>query len=589
MNRAATSYRVTFAPLDHAVECAADETLLACARRAGIRLVGSCGGRGTCKSCLIRVISGAVEGGDGEDWQRACNIRPLSDLVVEPSARSLAIPERTDVDGLDLSVAIDPVVRAVAVHLSPPGLDDPRADATRLADALRLAGHEARHMGMRGLAELPGELRRHNWRGRAWLRDDRLIGFRAAEAPLLGLAFDIGTTNVAGYLFDLDSGARLAGAGMENLQTAYGSDLVTRIGHVLGRPEGGAELARAARQTLRTLTSVLCQSAKVDARDIADAVACGNTAMHHLLLGLPVAHLGAAPFVAASHDPLDIEARELGLELAADAVCHVLPGIGGYVGGDHTATLLATRDLHPDETRAVVDIGTNTEISLLHQGRIVSVSCPSGPALEGGHIACGMRAARGAVERVGVGADGGFVCATIDNADPVGLCGSGVLDAMAAMLKAGAIDRSGRIQAAHPAVVRQGDVNAVHLAGPEVALSQHDIRAIQLAKAAIRAGLDVVLDAAGLSAEGLDRLIVAGAFGSYIDIDSAVAIGLFPALPRERFLQVGNAAGLGAQRALVNRAERRVAVELARHARYLELSQAPGFQKTFLGRIALTP
>ena len=580
------SYRVVFEPLGEPANCAGDETLLTCARAIGIRLLGACNGQGTCRSCLVKVLEGEVTDGDGQEWQRACRIKPRSNLVVELSPRSLSTPERTDVAGLDFSVPVEAAVRAVEVAMSAPTIEDCRADTERLAEALRARGVKLGVVPMETLLELPEALRRQCWKGTAVLRDGgELVAFRPPGSPVLGLAIDLGTTNVAAYLMDLRSGQRLASAGLENLQSAYGADVVTRITHAVRNKNGRSELAQAARTTLKMLIAVLCEEAGVAPAEIADVVACGNTAMHHLLLGLPVAQLGAVPFVAASTDPLEVRARDLGLPVAPGAHAAFFPGIGGYVGGDHTATLLATQGLHTGGVSIIMDIGTNTEISLLRETAILTVSCPSGPALEGGQITCGMRAARGAVERVRENGRGGFVCKTIENAEPAGLCGSGVLDAAAAMLRSGAIDATGRIAAHHPAVTQWQGRRAILLAEPNVVFTGHDVRSVQLAKAAIRSGIDILLAAAGLTEGRIDRVIVAGAFGAYINIKSAVAIGLLPPLPLRRFHQVGNAAGLGARLALLSRSKRAEAIALGRRCRYLELASQPGFQSAFMRRI----
>jgi len=287
--------------------------------------------------------------------------------------------------------------------------------------------------------------------------------------------------------------------------------------------------------------------------------------------------------VPALEAAADYKAREVGLALAAGAWVHVLPNVGGFVGGDHVAALLATETQWDAGTSIVMDIGTNTEISLVHAGAIATVSCPSGPALEGGHISCGMRAAEGAIERVRI--DGGRIEAqTIGGAEPVGLCGSGVLDAVAEMRRTGLLDARGRIQPGHPAVHDAGGRRALALA-PEVMFTQEDVRAVQLAKAAVRAGIDLLLGEAGLAERAIDRVLIAGAFGAYIDVQSAIACGLVPALPVERFVQVGNAAGVGVRMALASVALRERARRIAQRCRYIELGSLAGFQQTFLGRI----
>lgn len=580
------SYRVLFEPIAKPAACGANETLLACARSIGLEIAGPCGGQGTCHGCQIKILQGEIANGQaGEVWQLACQIKPRTDLVVELSARSLATPERTDVPGFDIAVPPEPAASAVGVIMAPPTLADCRADTQRLADALSLQGTSLQHVPLEMLVVLPDILRRQGWRGTAIVDEGgALRAFMPPDAPVAGLAVDLGTTNVAAYLMDLKDGRRLAGSGLENLQRAYGADIITRLTHAVRTPNGRAELARAARHTIRMQIESLCQSAGIDAGCIVDITVCGNTAMQHLLLGLPVKQLGAAPFIAAGAEPMQVAARDLDLPTAPAAKAWLFPGIGGYVGGDHVADLLATQSLQKKGLTLVIDIGTNTEISLVQGETILCLSTPSGPALEGSQISCGMRAAEGAIERVREDASGGFLVTTIGKAEPVGVCGSGVLDAVAAMLRSGAIDRRGRIAAGHPATVDWFGHRAVQLA-PKVVLTQDDIRAVQLAKGAIRAGIEVLLTSAGLTEDRIDRVIVAGAFGTYIDVESAIAIGMLPPLPAQRFTQVGNSAGLGARLALLSRRMRAEAVALTRRCRYIELSSRADFQRGFMRRI----
>jgi uncharacterized 2Fe-2S/4Fe-4S cluster protein (DUF4445 family) len=398
---------------------------------------------------------------------------------------------------------------------------------------------------------------------------------------------DLGTTNAAGFLVDLESGVRLASLGIENPQVAWGADLISRINHAIRVPGGGEELRSAAIAALNALAHDLCLAVGARTEHIVDVAVCGNTAMHHLLLGLPVNQLGRAPFVAAVREAVDLKARELGLAVCPGAYVHLAPNIGGFVGGDHVTTLLATMShWGAVRTSLVMDIGTNTEISLIHDGARLTASCPSGPALEGGHISCGMRAAEGAIERV-THTHGRIVAKTIGGKRAVGLCGSGVLDALAVLRRTGIVDERGRLAAGHADVEEAAGRRAARLA-PGVMLSQDDVRAVQLAKSAIRTGTELLLREAGLQAADLECFVIAGAFGAYIDVRSGIEIGLFPDLPAARFEQVGNAAGVGAQYMLASKKARARARELAEGCRYLELSTCADFQKIFLKHIGLS-
>jgi uncharacterized 2Fe-2S/4Fe-4S cluster protein (DUF4445 family) len=589
--------RVRFTHLERVITAQPGDTLFQSARRNGVRIVGACGGRGTCGSCGVRVIEGEVEHGAAggptpelaeraraAPWRRACQLRALTDCVVEVAPRSLAPVVRGDVEGSASSEPLDleALVRSVELQLPPPDLTDPAADADRLR---RVLPHQVLQLDLHALRELPFVARANAWSLRAHLRGDELIGVAAPGRATLGLAVDLGTTNVAAFLVDLQSGRRLASLAIENPQMGWGADVISRVNHAAGRPESGAELREAAVAAIGALADDLCREVGAAPAEIVDVAVCGNTAMQHLLLGLPVAQLGRAPFVAAVRQGVDVKARELGLMLCPGTYVHVAPAVGGFVGGDHVTALLATRELWAGETTSLVmDIGTNTEISLAHRGRILSASCPSGPALEGGHISCGMRAAQGAIERVVLGPDGSLQVQVIGDRTPVGLCGSGVLDAMAALLGAGIVDERGRLDTRHPAVSEDQGQRVARLA-EGVSFSQEDVRAVQLAKAAIRTGVEMLLREAGLSSGDIGRFIIAGAFGAYVDVRSGMATGLFPPLPADRFVQVGNAAGRGVQEVLASKSARQQAAELAANCRYVELNVLEGFQKTFLQQI----
>ena len=586
---------LSFPQLDRRIETLAGETIFHCARRNGLRIVGACGGRGTCGSCSVLVVNGEVKHANGHviaaqeeaarrrrpRWLRACQLVPLGDCALEVADRSLAPVVRADIETGDHveMLPLDPAVISHDVGVPAATLTDMHSDADRVADVLPFAT-----LDLEAARQLPALLRAHNWSARVRLRGDEAIDVAAPGSRTLGLAVDLGTTNIAGFLVDLASGQRLASLGIENPQVFWGADVISRMNFAIGGTAPAKELREAAVTALNALAHDLCRAVGAAPAEVVDVAICGNTAMHHLLLGLPVRQLGRAPFVAATREALDLKARDLGLAVAPGAYVHLAAAIGGFVGGDHVTALLATEPhWQAATTSLVMDIGTNTEISLIHRGEILTASCPSGPALEGGHISCGMRAAEGAIERVTF-VDDALKIATIGKHRPVGLCGSGVLDAIAALRAGGLLDARGRLSGVHPAIVETEGLRAVALA-PNVFFTQHDVRAVQLAKAAIAAGIELLLAEARLAEADIERVIIAGAFGAYIDVASAIAVGLLPALPRERFEQVGNAAGLGIRQILTSRAVRDKARALARRCRYVELSTRGGFQKVFLDNI----
>lgn len=588
---AASIYRIRFLHLDREIDCAADETIFHAARRHGVRIVGACGGRGACGSCMVRAHEGkltddiGVEIEGGRKWTHACRVRPTADCAIEIAPRSLAQVSRADVHAHDQTeIWPAPAVAFEDVTVAEATLLDHADDFSRIRRALQTPVDTT---DLDAARALPQVLRDNAWSARVFSRDRRMVGVSAPGRRAIGLAVDLGTTNVVGFLLDLETGARLASLGIENPQAAWGADLVSRINHAIGGRRRQDELQAAARTAINVLGHDLARAVGLQANDIRDVAICGNTAMQHLLLGLPVRQLGRAPFVAATHDAMDLAARDLGFDFAAGARVHVAGNVGGFVGSDHVAALLATRDRWENPgVSLVMDIGTNTEISLMHGCRIVSASCPSGPALEGGHISCGMRAADGAIERVTI-EDGRLRIGTIAGAAAVGVCGSGVLDVISAGLRLGIVDKGGRIGDGHADIAVDGGRRAIRLADG-VQVVQNDVRAVQLAKSAVRTGVDLLLERMELTEDRIDRFILAGAFGAYIDLDSAIDIGLLPRLSREKFAQVGNAAGVGVARMLASTAERSLAREIAARCAYVELSTNPQFQKRFMKNIGFS-
>jgi uncharacterized 2Fe-2S/4Fe-4S cluster protein (DUF4445 family) len=589
------TFALSFPQLGREIRVRPGETLLESARRGGLRIVGACGGRGVCGSCIVQLKSGRLEPAlgrsachghgeaPGKRGLRACLVRPVGDCEIEIAPRSLAPIVRAEVGGADVDAgAIDPAVVRRGVQIPAPSLRSPTADADRLLAELPDGADLS--LDFPAAQALPAIARAEGGAMSVVLRGRQIIACGPAGARTLGLAVDLGTTNAAGFLIDLETGDRLATLGIENPQVAWGGDLVSRIYHATRDEDGAGELQRAAVTGVNALAQDLCSAIGASSDDIVDVALCGNTAMQHLFAGLPVAQLGRVPFVGAVRDAAEVRARDLGVAVNPGASVHLTACVGGYVGGDHVAALLASEARWRGAGPCVVmDIGTNTEISVMNEGRVHSASCPSGPALEGGHISAGMRAASGAIEHVRL-VEGGFALDVIDDEEPVGLCGSGVLDALAVLYRAGVLDRRGRIGLGHPSVQGPDQRRCVALA-PGVALTQNDVRAVQLAKAAIRSGTELLLQRAGLEASAIERFIIAGAFGAYIDIASAVEIGLLPDLPPARFEQIGNAAGAGIRRLLVSEHARAEARALARRCEYVELSTLAAFHKTFLAHI----
>jgi len=583
----------------------AGATLLDAARSAGVGLVSLCGGEGWCESCLVRLVKGQLSPlslleeaelepqAIAQGYRLACQAQPLSDVKIEIPPASLSTPQRLQLEGQEQSVALQPAVSVVDVICPPPSLQDLRSDSSRLLAAAEAAGQPVLQMELGVLTDLSLRLRQSGWKARLAVRGRNLVTILPPDSRIYGLAADIGTTKLAVYLVDLASGETVEKIGAMNPQIAYGEDVMSRISFTREHPDGRQTLQKVLIETFNSLIDGMCQQQGISAEQIVDAVCVGNTAMHHLFAGLPVEQLGLAPYVPAVSEALDVPVAPVGLRMAHDASVHLLPNIAGYVGADHVAMLLATGLWQKDGIAIGVDIGTNTEISLVSRGKILSCSAASGPAFEGAHIRNGMRAAAGAIERVQI-IDGQVHVFTIESHPPVGICGSGILDAIAEMRAAGVIDEKGALQNGH-ALVRPGEGLPEFLLvpaertghGKEISLTRKDVNEIQLAKSAIRVGIDSLLEQAGVQVQEIEEFVIAGAFGSYINVSSAVQIGMFPNLPLERFRQVGNAAGIGARQALTSISQRRIASEVARRVQYVELTGHPDFQQRFLQQMYL--
>ena len=607
---------VTFVPSGRRASLKAGQTLFDACRIAGQAVPAPCGGKGWCGKCRVRVLHGDApptpEGlrilGEAEiraGWRLACRLQATSDLVVEArdvDARSAIL---SDFSGRD--PVPDNPIRAAPLAMPPPSLDDQACDLSRVARALGRDGGLV--CGLELLRELPGKLRAHGFAGVAFLRNGELLDFAPPDAPAepLGLAIDLGTTTMAAVLCELSTGKSLAVAATPNPQAIHGDDVVTRIERAGSSPAAARELSDLAVGAIGDLLARACQAAGVDPARVLTMTVGGNTTMNHLLLGLDAAGIAASPFIPCSRRGRWLRGRELGLPCAAGAYLYTLPNISAYIGGDIVAGLLAHR---PDAGRPralLLDVGTNGEMALYANGRALSCSTAAGPAFEGARISCGMRAAPGAVAEIAWTPTSGWRARAIDDAPPRGLCGTGLLDAAAALLDLGVVDETGRLLDADewaegrpglPEDLRRRRVRLDNgeeafilasdpaAAAPPVTLTQRDLREFQLAKGAVAAGIDVLLKAAGLRPEDLDAVWLAGGFGSFLRPASALRTGLLPeGVALDRVSAVGNAALAGARLCLLSEAHRAEAEAIARTTEYLELSGRADFQAAFAERM----
>lgn len=606
--------RIEFLPDKRKVRVADGTSIAEAARQAGIAIESPCGGEGRCGKCRVKV-RGAVPAPTAEEIQAlgddllgvgfrlACRCRPQGDVAVYIPPQSRLLEQSILIEGVERELVLDPAVAKRAAEPPTPSLDDQRGDLERL---LHAAGRPQVRCALPLLREIGAALRAADWRVTAVVAGDDLIAVEPGDTTgsIYGIAFDVGTTTVVGYLIDLATGRQVAVGSDTNAQVAHGEDVVTRIQFASDHTMGLELLRRDVLAVMNDVITECCEAAGIDAGQIYDVTVVGNTCMHHLLLGLPPDNLAVLPYVATVTAAQHFTAAELGLAVNPAGRCYVLPNIAGFVGADTVGVILAAELDRSEELRVAIDIGTNGEVVVAGGGRIVACSTAAGPAFEGATISRGMRATSGAVDSVAVQQDVAFT--TINGASVRGMCGSGLIDAVAELRRAGVVDETGRMLPPSRAAELPGEIGR-RLRGEEdrpefvlawehetqdgepLTITARDVRQLQLAKGALYAGVDILLEEMGADASQVEEILLAGAFGNYVKRESAVAVGLIPALPLERIRSIGNAAGVGAKLALASNSMRDRAQELAARVEYVELSRKPDFQLRFADAMMLAP
>jgi uncharacterized 2Fe-2S/4Fe-4S cluster protein (DUF4445 family) len=611
-------YPITFLPQHLVTHAPEGTTVFNAANWAGLPIDSTCGGRGTCGKCKVRFLQGADSMTEADHrflsdaelakgWRLSCRAPVHTECIVEVP-RLLTSPKAALL-GYGQHVVLDPNVDKVYLQLTEPSLEDQRSDVQRVTDALRAEGYEVQVVPAVWRA-LPKLLRASNLGITAVVCGDELIAVEPGDTTdrAFGLALDIGTTTVVGALVNLNTGMVAAVQSTLNGQASFGADVISRISHAMLEPDGLAVLHARIVETINTLLDRLLAASEVARENIYEAVAVGNATMLHLLLGIDPEPIGVGPFIPAVTQAVTLPAAEIGLLLNPQARLSTLPHLGAYVGADIVAGVLATGLARnpDDQLRLYIDVGTNGEIVLGSSRRTLATAAPAGPAFEGAQIKCGMRASEGAIEGVEITDHDVGLQIIGGDVRPIGLCGSGLVDAVAELLDCGLVDASGRL--ARPEAVRgklpealvnrlieRDGVRAFLLSAPEddIALTQTDIRALQFAKAAIASGANVLMAKLGVRAEDLHEVLLAGSFGSYINPTSARTIGLVPPqVPVEQIMAVGNAAGEGAKMALLSFREREAANRIPDFIEYVELSGRPEFNDIFTEALAfpdLTP
>ncbi len=605
--------RLHFTPADREVRVPPGVSVFDAASWNGIAIDSTCGGHGTCKKCKIQIVNGNVpisrldvrsftadqlQGG----WRLACLAQATADLTIE--VPPLMTRPKAATVGVGRQVILRPAVQKRYVELTEPTLADQQPDLARLLAAID--DLELR-VDVHALRRLPTVARQADFKVTAVVVDDVLIDVEPGDTTerRYAIAFDLGTTTVVATLLDTATGTPAAVASMLNKQQPFGADVITRISATMMDPEAAARLRDLAHATLDELTRDVCAEAEIDPAEIYEVAVAGNATMTALALGIDPEPLGVAPFIMSSATLPELLASDLGVQVHPRARAVVMPALGAYVGGDIVAGMLASGMDRDKRLRLFIDVGTNCEIVLGDGERIVSTAAPAGPAFEGGAIRCGMRAAEGAIEVVQVDPAGTVTCQVIGDVAPQGLCGSGLVDAVAELVRIGLLDSSGRFitdaAAAEllPGLVdRLGEVNGErvfalawhddgkHDLADSVYLSQRDVRELQFAKAAISTGWSLMLEELGVEASDVQQVLLAGSFGSYLSPASAVRIGLVPKLSVLRIVSAGNVAGEGAKMVLLSMQERNGAYALLEEVRYVELSDRPDFNDKFVDQLA---
>jgi uncharacterized 2Fe-2S/4Fe-4S cluster protein (DUF4445 family) len=610
--------------------------VLDAARRLGVDLDSTCGGRGICGRCQVSVAEGehakhgitcdptaltteteaerryAADRGLAAGRRLGCTALVADDVVIDvpPESQVYRQVVRKEADARE--IAIDPVVRLYAVEVEEPQLGSARSDAARLLDALaREWNLHDLQIDPHVLRNLQGDLRASDtvslgaWHVTVAVHDGAVVtamwpGFHDAA---YGIAFDVGSTTVAGHLCDLRTGEVVASAGEMNPQIRFGEDLMSRVSYVMLHPGSVKELTRAVRGCLAKLTAELCKDAGVERSDVLEVTVVGNPVMHHLLLGIDPTELGGAPFALAVDDALRIRASEVGLPVNEGARAYVLPCIAGHVGADTAGVILAEAPHSTTEAMLLVDVGTNAEIVLGNRERLLAASSPTGPAFEGAQISCGQRAAPGAIERVRIDPETleprvkVVGCAAWSDepafagTSVTGVCGSGIVEVVAELFLAGVLTSDGTIDGAladrTSRIVPDGRTFSYVLwtGEPELRITQNDVRQIQLAKAALHAGCRLLMERYGI--ERVERVRLAGAFGAHIDPAHALVLGLVPDCEPAGVSSAGNAAGTGARIALLNRAARAEIERVVRDVEKVETAFEPRFQEHFVHAMAI--
>jgi len=566
----------------------------------GIRIEAICGGKGKCGKCKVllenpesaSLITSEEKRLLSQDeisigMRLGCLIEPKDGISIIIPDSSLQKDQRILSEGLSTEFNFDPAIKSIRIKLPKPKLGGDES----FLDYIKKELKREINIDYLSLKRITDELNYGTLEANLVVFNNEIIGFKKNEEKIYGIAVDIGTTTVVTYLIDIETGALVDIESILNPQIKYGEDVISRITYSLNK--GVSIPHNSIVDGINTMIKKLCDRNRINSSSIYEMTAVGNTAMHHIFLNINPRSLSVSPFTPVVSKNLDIKARDIGIEINPSGNIHVLPVISGFVGADTVGVLLATGLYRNDEISLAIDIGTNGELVLGNKEKMVSCSCAAGPALEGGHLGFGMRASTGAIESVFIDKDSfDTFYKTINKSKPRGFCGSGIIDIVAEMLKVGIIDSSGKIIENGNDRIRKNKTNnhkefVVEWKektdiDTDIVITASDIREIQLAKGAIMTGINILLEKMKISADKIENLYLAGAFGNYIDIKNAIRIGLIPNIPLERIKPVGNAAGEGAKISLMSNEKRIEENILIKKIDYIELASENNFNEEFV-------
>ena len=597
-----------FEPDGKTVSVEEGATITKAAALAGININSPCGGEGRCGKCKVLVKGQNLKPPQKlekdslsddevkEGYRLACQVKITCDMIVQVPKDSRLDESKILSEGSGQKVELSPAVSKVYLELKEQTLEDQVADFTTLKRALNPEIPDL-WADLKILRKIPSLIREAKFKATLILDGSRLIDIEKGDTTKkkYGVAIDIGTTTVVCTVVDLNTGDNIGVASALNTQAVHGADVISRINYSSENVNGLEELGDRVMQVIRQIIEYACTESHVELNNVYETTIVGNTTMTHLFLKIPVRNLAVMPYVPVMSDPVELTASELGFNINPNANVYVLPNIAGFVGADTVGVILAAALEKSDTIKLAIDIGTNGEVMLGSKDRLLTCSCAAGPAFEGAMITHGMRAAPGAIERVQL--DDKPICKVIEGGNPVGMCGSGLIDVIAEMLRLGIVDSTGRMTPADelgaqvsPGLkeyIGKNDEYGPHLVlsksnGREVVITQKDIRQVQLAKGAIRAGVEILMKQLGIKAEDISEVLLAGAFGNYIRKENAIRMGLIPDFPLEKVKFIGNAAAAGAKMALMSREARKNAKIISENTEYIELATDPNFQNEFM-------